>query len=61
MATIIQKNNEPSVPEPDNSTSRIPAVLFLLSAIACGVIFAATKSLFSIILGGILLLRKVLI
>jgi hypothetical protein len=35
--------------------------LFLLSAIACGVIFAATKSLFSIILGGILLLRKVLI
>ena len=55
MAKLIQKNNEPSVPEPDNSGSKIAAILFLLSAIACGVIFIATKSVFSIVLGGVLL------
>ena len=52
---LIQKNNGSSVPEPDNSGSKKTAILFLLSAIVCGVIYIATESIFPIILGGILL------
>ena len=53
MADLIQKNNEPSVPEPNNSGGKITAVIFLIVAVLCGLFFVGTHSVAALVIGAV--------
>ncbi len=56
MAKLIQKNNKPSLPEPDNIKNKVALILVFLAGIVCIIVFINTLSEFSIILGVVLLI-----
>ena len=53
MADLIQKNNEPSAPEPNNSGGKITAVIFLIVAVLCGLFFVGTHSVIALVIGAL--------
>lgn len=56
MANLIQKNREPSAPEPNNKGNKIAALIFLAFAFLCGLFFLGTHSVVALTIGGFALL-----
>jgi hypothetical protein len=56
MADLIQKNTEPSAPEPNNKGNKIAALIFLAVAVLCGLFFFVTHSVTALAFGGFALL-----